>query len=82
MQEFNPDPDLRKTREVDFGDNNKLLVKCTDPYGFWAIHYSKGETPSSLKGDYTSFDHAMKAITAYVARMPEVKRKDIKQIIT
>lgn len=74
--------DLRKEREVDFGDNNKLLVRCTDPYGFWTIHYSKGETPRSLQGSYTSFDEAMKSINAYVAKMPPMKQKTIKQIIT
>jgi hypothetical protein len=83
MDNFDPDKDLRRTREVDFGDNNKLLVKCTDPYGFWSIHYQKGEVPQALQGTYTTFDEAMKAIKTYLLNTPSpAKKKEIKQVIS
>lgn len=54
-------------------DNNVLRATRTDPYGFVSISYERGTIPEELKGDYTSFYEAEKAITAYLDRRKALK---------
>lgn len=48
-------------------DNGSIIIASSenDPYGFWHLHYESGQTPESLKGSFTSFMEAHKAVTAY-----------------
>lgn len=47
-------------------ENNTLSMKRTDPYGFVKISFAKGQVPEHLRGDYTSFEEARKAIDVYL----------------
>jgi hypothetical protein len=71
------DKDLAKRRTVDLG-SNKLHVEQKDPYGFWYIHFDKGQLPKMLEGAYTSFETALKTIELYVQQ----KNREIKTVKT
>lgn len=58
--------DLSKNRVVTFDNGTKATIRCKDPYGFWTIHYEKGEPPAHLRGSYTTFDEAFKALRNYI----------------
>jgi hypothetical protein len=47
---------------------NILHAKRQDPYGFWTIHFERGEIPAELKGTFTSFPEAWKRIEVYLAK--------------
>jgi hypothetical protein len=55
-------PNLR-IREV---GNNKIRMERKDPYGFVYLSYERGPLPEELKGSYTSFDEANKAVDVYI----------------
>jgi hypothetical protein len=56
---------------------NKLHFERRDPYGFWSIHYDKGQVPAELKGNYTSYDQAAAAANRYITeRAVEEKEKE------
>jgi hypothetical protein len=63
MEEF--DKDLPNVREIPFL-NNKARLKREDPFGFVYISYERGQVPEELKGSYTSFDEARKALGTYL----------------
>lgn len=69
------DKDLANVRILDLG-NNKIKLSREDPYGFVKISYERGQLPESLKGQYTSFDEARKALKLYL----EQKGKEPKEI--
>lgn len=71
------DKDLSNERVFDLG-TNKIRVIRTDPYGFWHISFERGQLPKKLKGNYTSFDQAEKAVRAYLTER-EREIKSIKQ---
>lgn len=73
--DFNKFRDLGANRVIEL-DNNKLHVQRKDPYGFWEIHFDKGQIPDDLKGRYTSFDEAKKAIDVYLRE----KKREIKAV--
>lgn len=58
-------------------DHNKLILERTDPYGFWVIHYEKGQLPEKLKGSYTSYEEAKKAVTLYLLSI----KKKIREVV-
>jgi hypothetical protein len=45
---------------------NILHAKRQDPYGFWTMHFERGEVPDSLKGTYTSFSECWRRIEQYL----------------
>jgi hypothetical protein len=45
---------------------NKLNFERRDPYGFWSIHYDKGQVPAALKGNYTTYEQAKAAADRYL----------------
>lgn len=59
------DKDLANVRSFDLG-NNKIRMTREDPYGFVSISYERGQIPESLKGAYTSFEEARKAVESYL----------------
>lgn len=59
------DKDLANVRVYDLG-NNKIRMTRTDPYGFVEISYERGQIPEHLKGNYTSFEEARRAVDAYL----------------
>lgn len=44
---------------------NIVKFRCSDPYGFWKISLDKGNLPPKLKGEYTTYDEAVKAAKNY-----------------
>lgn len=58
------DKDLSLDRTMDLG-NNVVHIKKEGPYGFWFISLEKGQLPNQLKGSYTSFLEAEKAVSFY-----------------
>jgi hypothetical protein len=53
--------------------NNVLRATRTDPYGFVSVSYERGQVPEELKGSYTSFEEARKAIVKYIDNRPTPK---------
>lgn len=72
-----PTRDLSDKREVLLDNGNKYHVEQQDPYGFWAVHMDKGQTPDALKGLFTTANKAYTAIQEYVQnnRVGAVHRK-------
>lgn len=60
------DQDLSRERVLILTDGTKVTFKASDPYGFWTIHYERGEVPRHLRGNYTDFAHAKEAYEAYM----------------
>lgn len=56
---------------------NKVHFIQDGPYGFWFVHLDKGASPKELRGMFTSFDQAVKAVTNFylIPKNEEVKRK-------
>lgn len=76
MQVWNIDQDRDEARKqtVDLG-TNQFILQRKDPYGFIHVHYAKGETPQELRGVFTSFEDAKKAIKVYANK----KNRTIKE---
>lgn len=55
-----------RIRTIVLPSGNKAHMKAEDPYGFIRINFDKYNTPEQLKGVYTSFNEAEKAINAYI----------------
>lgn len=70
------DKDLANFRVLTLDNGNELRVIREDPFGFWYISYTKGNIPETLKGAYTSFDEAKKAIDSYIIN----KNREIKSL--
>jgi hypothetical protein len=47
---------------------NILHARREDPYGFWTLHFERGELPSELKGTFTSFEEAWKVMAPYLTK--------------
>lgn len=45
---------------------NKVRFEKRDPFGFWFISLEKGQFPEAMKGSYTSFDEATKAVKIWI----------------
>jgi hypothetical protein len=54
-------------RSIPIG-KNILHARREDPYGFWTMHFERGEVPDELKGTYTTFDHCLKRIQIYLKK--------------
>lgn len=76
MQDFNENKDLLRVRSINLAGGNKINVKREDPFGFWTISWERGQLPDYLKGQYTSFEEARKAVEAYLAQ----KNKQVESI--
>ena len=57
----------RAKKVIEIG-NNKIIMRRTDPYGLVSIAFERGTLPDNLTGSYTSFDHAMRDVEAYINR--------------
>ena len=64
MIEAKSDKDLSNDRTMKL-NNNMVHVYKQDPYGFWFVKLEKGQIPDKLKGAFTSFYEAEKAVTYY-----------------
>lgn len=64
MLDERSDKDLSLDRTMDLG-NNVVHIKKQGPYGFWFVSLEKGNLPDRLKGSYTSFLEAEKAVGLY-----------------
>ena len=63
---FDPDKDYPRVQVLEL-DNNKMVLKRTDPYGFIYISFERGQVPESLKGAYTTWEAAKAAVNNYLA---------------
>ena len=71
-EDFGPnDASIDRTIEL---ENNVIHVRRSDPYGFWRCSYERGAIPQELKGSYTSYYEAEKAVLAWL----EGKGKEVK----
>lgn len=61
--------DLSKERKLVLESGNVITFKCTDPYGFWTVHYEQGMMPKKLKGQYTTFDYAYADVKKYLSTL-------------
>jgi len=52
-------------------DNNTVTIQSEDPYGFWRIKLKKGNLPDKLKGNYTSFDLALRDVNIWLQNKKE-----------
>ncbi len=77
IDDFFGDKDLSTDRKFVL-DKNVLHVRRTDPYGFWNCRYEKGDVPEELKGSFTSFDEAKRAVENYLQK----NKKELKELIT
>ena len=73
--------DYPAVREIDLGNNNKLYVRKTDPYGFFKFSLEHGQLPNWIKGDYTSISETEKAIAKYIRERELSPPKDLGSII-
>lgn len=62
---YDPSKDDPRVKVVEL-DNNKLIMKRTDPYGFIALSFERGQLPESLKGHYTTWEQARAAVENYL----------------
>lgn len=71
------DKDLSLDRTMNL-NNNVVHIRKDGPYGFWFISLEKGNLPVHLKGSYTSFYEAEKAVTLYYVNE---KGRDLKPAV-
>lgn len=58
--------------------NNELIFEQEDPYGFWSVHFAKGQVPNTLKTQkWTTYNLAEEAVMNYLKNKDRVK--EIKQ---
>lgn len=77
LDDFFGDKDLSNDRKFIL-DKNVLHVRKTDPYGLWHCAYERGQVPSELSGQFTSFDEAKKAVESYLKN----RGKELKEVVT
>lgn len=46
--------------------NNKIIVTKSGQFGYYSIHYEKGITPPTLRGDWLSYSDAAAAVRRYL----------------
>ena len=80
MEDFEVLDHQDSMRTVELKTGNKLNLKRSDPYGFWTIHYEKGQVPVELQGQFTSDDEAMKAVNVYLSKKQPTQEADSKKI--
>lgn len=83
MQDFTEiegDKDLGNKRSLTLENGNKIYFERKDPYGFWYIHYDKGQMPEKLRGAYTSYDRAKLAVDSYLANLKPEKKEKKKEV--
>mgnify|MGYP003349094861 CR=1 FL=1 len=67
LDEFTGENDVTSVREVPLKNGNILRAYRTDPYGFICFKLDKGQLPDWMKGSYTSYSEAQKAIQQYMS---------------
>lgn len=65
-------------RTIQLDNGSTVNIKRTDPYGFWSIHYEKGQVPQNLSGSYTSDTAAIEALKSYLStkNLQEISAED------
>jgi hypothetical protein len=83
MSFVSDDRDLRNKRSIELTNGNKIHFERSDPYGFWKVHYDKGQVPVKLQGQYTSFEQAEMAVRGYLTDLgkePVSEQKEQKAV--
>lgn len=62
---YDPSKDDPRVKVIEL-DNNKLIMKRTDPYGFISLNFERGQLPESLKGQFTTWEAARAAVDNYL----------------
>lgn len=70
------DPTVVTHRVLELEDGQKIHIKSTNPYGLWKINFNKGQLPDKLKGEYTSYEYALRDVTLY---LNQKERKLVKE---
>jgi hypothetical protein len=60
--------DITSVREIPLDNGNILRAYRENPYGFVRFKLDKGQIPEWMRGDYTSYYEADKAIQQYLAQ--------------
>lgn len=83
-RERNPDDRVHE-EIVTAANGEEFFLKSTDPYGLWQVSKVKGNTPASLRSQFTSRNSAWLATKNYLDRIfegiqekPVLKRKNVK----
>jgi hypothetical protein len=61
-----PERDIPNVREVHLNNGRTFKMERKDPYGFVSIKWDFGNPPETLRGMYTSFDAASKALMLFI----------------
>lgn len=79
FDDFVGDNDITNVREIPLDNGNTLYLKRQDPYGFITASLAKGQVPEWMRGNYTSWKEAQKAVQQYlhIRRMDEAKKVDL-----
>ena len=73
--------DMARTRILELEDGQKIKVTASDPFGFWRIAFTKGTVPKELKGEYTTYSDAKKAVESYLLKKKNVSIKAQKETV-
>ena len=79
FDDFTGDNDITNVREITLDNGNKLFLRRQDPYGFITFGLERGQLPEWMRGHYTSWKEAQKAVQQYlnIRRMDEAKKVDV-----
>ena len=78
MEDFDFEEQLVNKRAVTLKNGNTINFVRSDPYGFWTVHYEKGQMPDHLTGQFTSYDRAETAVKAYLLELGKEPAKAAK----
>lgn len=67
--------DLLRIRLVDIGKDQPVKIVAEDPYGFWSIYWHAGVTPEELRGKFTDYEYAKKALDQYLDKQARLEIK-------
>lgn len=68
VDHVDPTRDLPKDRQITLKNNIIHIIKG-GPFGFYTIHYDKGQIPESLSGEFIGIDDAKKVVRAYLEKL-------------
>lgn len=57
---------------------NKVHIEQQGPFGYWYVHLDKGGSPKGIKGAFTTYEDALKAVKSYYLNN---KNEEIRQEI-
>lgn len=52
--------------KIELEDGQVVHIVSSNPYGFFKIHFNRGQVPEYLNGQYTEFDYAKRDVLRYL----------------